>query len=115
MKPPALPPTAHERDQARLAVAALRAAIATPSVMGQRQVMHLDMGRPRRGVTYVTWTNLPGFLKRIGKPPAYEHRLLPGWEYARDEIVAEMIPDLEALAEKGVRPTAATTTTGAKP
>ena len=108
MKPvkPLTPPTAAEREQARVAAAALRAAIADPSSMGEHMVMHVDLGRPRRGEWREMWANLPGFL-RINRN-RYRHALLPGWEYARDEIRTEMISDLEALAERGERPSAAT-------
>lgn len=102
------PPTDQEREQARVAVAALRQAIADPSTMGKQSVMHIDLARPRRGVWLTTWANLPGFVRASG--PIYSHVLLPGWEYRRHEIRSEMIPDLEALAERGVRPTEATRT-----
>ena len=38
----------------------------------------------------------------------FQHDLLPGWQYTRAEVEAEMIPDLELLAERGIRPTEAT-------
>lgn len=99
-------PTEAERAGAKIAAAALRAAIADPSTMGERSVAHIDLFRPRRGEWWETWANLPGFTRINGT--RFTHRLLPGWEYTRADIVAEMIPDLEALAERGVRPTEAT-------
>lgn len=99
-------PTAEEREAARTAAAALRSAIADPSTMGAKAVMHIDLCRPRRALWITTWANLPGFSRFSG--PVYRHALLPGWEYRRHEIRTEMIPDLEALAERGVRPTTAT-------
>jgi hypothetical protein len=102
---PLPPPTAEERAQAFAAAAALREAIADPTTMGAKSVAHIDLARPRRGLWMATWANLPGFVRSNGR---YSHALLPGWEYARNEIRAEMIPDLEALAERGVRPTEAT-------
>ena len=99
-------PTAEEREKARAAAAALRRAIADPSTMGAKSVMHVDYSRPRRADWLTTWANLPGFVRASG--PVYRHALLPGWEYRRHEVKAEMIPDLEALAERGVRPTEAT-------
>lgn len=103
---PFAPPTSEEREQARAAATALQTAIANPSMMGAPQSMHVDYSRPRRGVWLTTWPGLPGFVRSNGR---YSHALLPGWEYARREVAAEMIPDLEALAERGVRPTEATT------
>ena len=99
-------PTEQERAEAAVAAAALRAAIADPSTMGERSVAHIDLSRPRRGEWWETWSNLPGFTRINGS--RFTHRLLPGWEYSRSEIKAEMIPDLEALALRGVRPTEAT-------
>ncbi|MFK5600203.1 hypothetical protein ACFZ8E_24870 [Methylobacterium sp. HMF5984] len=107
---PLPPPTAEERQRAREAAVALRAAIADPSTMGARAVAHVDLVRPRRGEWWETWANLPGFARVNGRRGHYFHTCLPGWTYARSEIVAEMIPDLEALAEQGVRPTEATST-----
>lgn len=69
-----------------------------------------DLSRPRRGEWWTSWANLPGFVQVNGR---YRHECLPGWEYARSEIRAEMIPDLEALAERGVRPTEETSGGGA--
>lgn len=100
------PPTIEERDRARVAATSLRAAIADPTTMGERTVMHIDLARPRRGERWTTWKNLPGFSSINGE--RFIHELLPGWEYTRPEIRAEMIPDLEVLAEHGVRPVEAT-------
>jgi hypothetical protein len=95
-----------QRDEAKAAAVALRAAIADPTTMGERSVAHIDLSRPRRGEWWETWSNLPGFTRINGS--RFIHRLLPGWEYSRAEIIAEMIPDLDALAEHGVQPTKAT-------
>lgn len=103
---PLPPPSAEERERARAAAAALRAAISDSSAMGERSVAHLDFSRPRRGEWWETWSGLPGFTRINGS--RYVHACLPGWEYARAEIKTEMIPDLEALAELGERPTVAT-------
>ncbi|MCJ2055497.1 hypothetical protein MKL09_02905 [Methylobacterium sp. J-048] len=92
------------RADAAIAARALRAAIADPSTMGERQVAHVDLSRPRRGEWWETWANLPGFVRVNGPKGYYWHRCLPGWNYTRAEIVPEMIPDLELLAERGVRP-----------
>lgn len=70
--------------------------------------MHVDLSRPRRGEWWETWTGLPGFVRVNGRRGHYHHSCLPGWIYQRHEIVAEMIPDLKTLAERGVRPTEAT-------
>lgn len=102
---PLSPPTIRERADAAIAAQAMRAAIADPSLMCKPSVMHLDLARPRRGECWTTWSNLPGFVRVNDR---YRHALLPGWEYARAEVVAELIPDLEALAEHGIRPTEAT-------
>ena len=99
------PPTMQERADAANAARALRAAIADPSTVGARQTMHVDYSRPRRAEWITSWANLPGFV-RVNS--TYRHACLPGWQYARSEIKAEMIPDLEALAERGVRPTEVT-------
>ena len=99
------PPTMQERADAARAARALRAAIADPSTKGDERTMHVDYSRPRRGEWITTWSNLPGFTRVNGR---YQHACLPGWQYARAEIKTEMIPDLEALAERGVRPTEAT-------
>lgn len=100
------PPSEQERADAAVAVAALKAAIADPTTMGERSIAHLDLARPRRGEWWETWSNLPGFTRINGS--RYSHRLLPGWEYTKTEVRSEMIPDLEALATRGVRPTEAT-------
>lgn len=105
---PLPPPTDEERCVAGEAARALRAAIADPSLMGKRAVAHVDLGRPRRGEWWESWVKLPGFWRINGRNGRYLHDSLPGWTYARSEIRAEMIPDLEALAEHGVRPTEAT-------
>lgn len=102
---PLPPPAMRERADAATAARALRAAIADPTTMGERSVMFVDFGRPSRGECRVTWTGLPGFC-RVGDRCRYE--LLAGWEDTWAEVRAEMIPDLEALAERGVRPTEAT-------
>ena len=108
--PKTLPaPTMRERAEAAIAARALQAAIADPSTMGEQRVLHIDYSR-RRAEWVTTWTNLPGFSRVNGE---YHHRYLPGWKYARHEIVAEMIPDLDLLAERGVRPTEATNTRAA--
>lgn len=100
-----LPPsTAEERRCAGEAARALRAAVADPSSMGVPSTMHVDLARPRRGEWHTTWSNLPGLVRVNGR---FRHAGLPGWEYARAEVRAEMIPDLEALAERGERPTQA--------
>lgn len=99
-------PTLQDRAAAAEAARALRRAIDDPSTIGAPSTGHIDMCRPRRGVWFTTWANLPGFV-RAGAA-TYSHALLPGWSYARAEIKAELIPDLEALAEHGVRPTEAT-------
>lgn len=98
-------PTDHERDLARAAALALRAAIADPATMGEIQSTHVYY-TTRHGEWVDTWSNLPGFVRASG--PVYRHVLLPGWQYTRAEIRTEMIPDLEALAERGERPTEAT-------
>lgn len=100
------PPTDHERRLARDAARALRAAIANPTKMGQEQVMFVDYGSPRRGEKLTIWEGLPGFIRH--GDGHYTHACLPGWQYTKAEIVREMIPDLEALAEHGIRPTEAT-------
>lgn len=105
------PPTAEEREAARQAAAAMRLAIADPTTMGQPSTMFLSLSRPRRGERLTTWANLPG-LRRVNHE--YTHECLPGWVYQRSEIVPELIPDLEALAEQGVRPTVSTTPPKAK-
>lgn len=103
------PPTMQERATAAIAARALRAAIADPSTMGDKRVMHIDYSR-RRAEWITTWANLPGFRRVNGR---YQHDSLPGWEYARSEIRPELIPDLELLAERGQRPTQDTAMAGA--
>ena len=95
------PPTRQEREAAAIAAEALTAALADPAIMGERSVAFLDFSNPRRGECHVTWTNLPGFLQVNDR---FHHACLPGWEYTRAEVELEMIPDLRALAEHGVRP-----------
>ncbi|KQS75482.1 hypothetical protein ASG32_27345 [Methylobacterium sp. Leaf361] len=102
---PLPPPTDDERRRAGEAARALREAIADPSTMGAKTAAHVDLARPRRGEWWESWANLAGFHRINGKAGRYIHALLPRWSFARAEIVAEMIPDLEALAERGVRPT----------
>ena len=106
-RPPELPaPTMQDRATAAEAARALRRAIADPSTMGAALTGHIDMSRPRRAVWFTTWANLPGltrYIERGGRH--YTHDSLPGWDYARHEIRSEMIPDLQVLAERGVRPT----------
>lgn len=102
---PLPPPTDDERRRAGEAARALREAIADPSTMGAKSTAHVDLARPRRGEWWESWANLPGFHRINGKTGRYIHALLPGWSYTQREIRAEMIPDLEALAERGVRPT----------
>lgn len=102
---PLPPPTNDECRRAGEAAQALRAAIADPSTMGPKSTAHVDLVRPRRGEWWESWANLPGFHRINGKAGRYIHALLPGWSYTQREIRAEMIPDLEALAERGERPT----------
>jgi hypothetical protein len=90
-----------ERADAAIAARVLAAAISDPVTAGRSSVMFLTLGRPRRGERHITWSNLPGFLKVNDR---YSHACLPGWEYTKAEVEAEMIPDLRALAEHGVRP-----------
>lgn len=99
------PPTSAERERARAAAAALRRAIANPSTMGPRTTAHIGYRRPRRAEWITTSENLPGFSRVNGE---YYHTSLPGWVYRRSEVLSELIPDLEALAERGVRPTEVT-------
>lgn len=98
--------TEKDRAAAKAAAAGLRAAFANSAAMGERLLIHVDFARPRRGDWWETWSNLPGFTRINGQ--RFTHRLLPGWEYSRSEIKSELIPDLDALAEHGVRPTEAT-------
>lgn len=102
---PLPPPTMQERATAAEAAKALRLALVDPSAMGEPSTMHIDYSRPRRAEWITTWAKLPGFA-RVNQQ--YRHDCLPGWFYRRHEIKTEMIPDLEALAERGVRPTEAT-------
>ncbi|MCJ2051668.1 hypothetical protein [Methylobacterium sp. J-070] len=95
------PPTQQDREAAAIAVEALTAALADPTMMGQRSVAFLDFSNPRRGECHITWANLPGFFQVNDR---YSHACLPGWEYTKAEIAAEMIPDLQALAVHAVRP-----------
>ena len=99
------PPTRQDREAAAIAAEALKAALIDPTTMGKRSVVHLDFSRPRRGEWHVTWSNLPGFLQVNDR---FSHACLPGWEYTKAEVAAEMIPDLQALAVHGVRPCQAT-------
>lgn len=69
--------------------------------------MHVDLSRPRRGVWLTMWKNLPGLTFDMGLK-AYQHVLLPGWEYTVREMRTEMIEDLDRLADTGERPTKAT-------
>ena len=104
-KPPNLgPPTREERERARQAAEAMRKVIAREMPAGERGVVHIDFTR-RRSAWLVTWSNLPGLYWEAGH---FSHQCLPGWRYTRAEVRAEMIPDLEALAEHGIRPTEAT-------
>ncbi|MFE1598237.1 hypothetical protein [Methylobacterium sp. ID0610] len=102
-RPP--PPTAEERQRAAEAARTLRAIIAGKAPLGARAVMHVDMSRPRRSAWIETWEGAPGLARVNG---AWTHELLPGWQYTRAEVRAELIPDLEALAERGELPTEAT-------
>ena len=90
-----------ERADAAIAARALVVAIADPATRGECSVAFVDFSNPRRGECHVTWANLPGFLQVNDR---FQHTCLPGWEYTRAEVELEMIPDLRALAEHGVRP-----------
>ena len=103
---PLPPPTLPERRAAQLAARALRAVLRDKTLMGARPVMHVDFSRPRRAEWLERWDGLPGFWRVNGR--TYRHDLLPGWEYTRQEAATEMIEDLEALAERGIRPTTTT-------
>ena len=105
-------PTMQERAAAAIAARALTAAIADPSTRGEPSVTFLDFSNPRRGECHITWSNLPGFLQVNDR---YSHACLPGWEYTNTEIALEMIPDLRALAEHGVRPCVSTSGKPATP
>ncbi|WP_375408555.1 zinc-finger-containing protein [uncultured Methylobacterium sp.] len=98
-------PTQEERDAARVSARLIKSAIMHPEEMGEPFTAHLDLSNPRRGLWITTWANLPGLCRTNG---LYSHELLPGWVYKPAEVLAEMVPDLEALAERGVRPTQAT-------
>ncbi|KQQ39082.1 hypothetical protein ASF58_23360 [Methylobacterium sp. Leaf125] len=98
-------PTEAERGAAAIAALALRAALSYPEAWGQQSTIHIDYSRPRRAEWVTTWSELPGLTCING---AYLHDLLPGWQYTRAELELEMAPDLEALAEHGIRPTVAT-------
>jgi hypothetical protein len=103
---PPPPPTPEERAKAREAAAMLRLFVADPSCCGTPAITHMDLSRPRRGIWLKTWIPLPGFAMEFDV--GFKHALLPGWSYTREELEAEMIPDLERLAETGERPTEAT-------
>lgn len=94
-----------ERAKAAEAARLLRERWGRPELIGQRIAGHIDLTHPRRAVTVVSWTGLPGLSRWNG---LFRHRLLPGWEYTHAEVAAEMIPDLERLAATGERPTEAT-------
>lgn len=98
-----------DRQKAREAAAAIRAAIADPAKAGERSTVHLDLSRPRRGVWLATWANLPGFAFDIGAR-SYSHALLPGWSYTPREMRTEMLEDLERYADTGEQPKVATRT-----
>ena len=98
-------PTLDERAHAATAAQALRERFGKPALMGHAMSWHVDFARPRRGVWYTRWDNLPGFARQNG---VYTHALLPGWTYTKAEVRTEMIPDLERLAATGERPTEAT-------
>jgi hypothetical protein len=95
------------RDQAREAAAAIRAALDDPARVGAPTVAHLLMARPRRGVWLKTWESLPGLTLNLGTH-AYQHALLPGWQYSAGEMKTEMLDDLERFAATGEQPKAAT-------
>jgi hypothetical protein len=99
------PPTAQERAEAAVAARQLRECWPDPVRMGDRTSAHLLLSHPRRSTWLTTWANLPGFSCMLG---GYQHRLLPGWQYSAEEVGTEMIPDLELLAARGVRPVEAT-------
>lgn len=98
-------PTPEERQAARFAAAAMRRVIANPELLGAPSVTHIDYSRPRRAEWITMWDSVPGLARVNG---LYQHACLPGWVYRRREILSELIPDLEALAEHGVRPTETT-------
>jgi hypothetical protein len=102
-----------ERAAAAEAARALRLSIADPSTKGDESTVHIDFAAsrkngvrlPRRAVWITRWAGVPGFARVNGR---FEHDCLPGWVYERHEVRREMIPDLEALAERGIRPTEVT-------
>ena len=98
-------PTMFDRQRAAEAARELRERWGNPRLMGERIGAHIDLVRPRRAVWHVQWSGLPG-LSRWNN--AFQHELLPGWEYTEAEILTEMVPDLERLAATGERPTEAT-------
>jgi hypothetical protein len=98
-------PTEAERGAAAIAAVALRAALADQTSWGEQSTAFVTLARPLRGAQSTTWANLPGLCRTDG---AFAHELLPGWQYTGAELLAEMVPDLEALAERGERPTQAT-------
>jgi hypothetical protein len=99
---PLPPPTMEERAAAARSARALRGVTERSEALGEPSVMHVDYSRQRRSEWIMTWANLPGFRRVNGH---FQHDLLPGWQYTRAEVRSELIPDLEALAERGVRPT----------
>jgi hypothetical protein len=107
MTRPEIEPPGTVRLRAAAAAAAIRAALADPVAAGERGTLHVDMARPRRGVWFKTWANLPGLFCDPARK-TYTHALLPGWEYTVAEMRGEMIEDLERLAATGEQPTKAT-------
>ncbi|WP_147307876.1 hypothetical protein [Fulvimarina endophytica] len=83
----------------------MRAVIADHSKLGDPMVGHVDLSQPKRAYWFKSWRSMPGLMLMNGR---YSHACLPGWEYRRSEILSELIPDLDALAERGERPTEAT-------
>lgn len=102
---PLPPPTMEERQKAREAAKTLRGIVNGELPWGTPTRQFLDFSRPRRGECWTTWSGAPGFACVNGR---FRHDLLPGWQYTGREVSSEMIPDLEALAERGERPTEAT-------
>lgn len=96
--------TADKRAQAATAVSAIRAWLADSTKGGERGVIHVDFGRPRRGVWFETWSNLPGLMHDLASN-AWLHALLPGWQYTAAEMRTEMIDDLAHFAATGEQPT----------
>ena len=106
VKPEPIPaPTMIERAAAAEAARKLTACLWDATAMGAEGVMHIDYSRPKRSEWIWTWENLPGFRCVNG---TFQHELLPGWQYKQQEVIKEMIPDLVILAERGERPTEAT-------